>query len=259
MRLDTAFRRRPSGLWVPPALEEGPAEGRPSDLVRELELAGVPRRAAIAALIRAQLAPDSITVTDQASGVEHATKIVSSKHYPVVMVADGDGHIQGSRDEWFAWFTPATNAANRRVGDLFNADATVIVRVRGIWIIPTWTAITGVALEFILHRTSAVGTGGSTITPRPMDTTQPALDSDITARAGATGGATSVYEYLRQYHFNEETNAAVGLMQHQNLLPSSIGNRVAEIVLRQNQGILIQQGGAGTVGLTGALVYFTTE
>lgn len=248
------------GILLPgPAAPPRSARITSSGALDALERLGVPRSAGLLASIQAALAPDSITVTDQASGVEHATKVVDSKHHPVVILADADGHIVNSREDWLVFFTPATNAANRRVGDLFNADAAAIARVRGAWVIPTSTAITGVAVEFILSRTSAVGTGGTAMTPRPLDTSFAALDADITARAGATGGATVVYEYFRQYHINEETNAATALTQHQNLLPSSIGNRVAELVLRQNQGAMIQQGGSGTVGLTGALMYFTVE
>ena len=177
----------------------------------------------------------------------------------MVVMAEADGHIVNSKDDWFVWFTPATNAASRSVGDLFNADATAIVRVRGVWIVHTVTAITGVAMGFDLNKTSAVGTGGTAMTPRPLDSAFAALDSDITARAGATGGATLAHQLLAAYLINEETNAYTGLAQHQNLLPSSIGNRVAEIVLRQNQGIQVKQHAAGTVGLTGALMYFTVE
>jgi hypothetical protein len=204
------------------------------------------------------LANDSVLVTP-GSGATIATHLASSKEHQVVVMAEADGHIVNSKDDWFAWFTPATNAANRSVADLFNADATVVVRVRGVWVIPTVTAVTGVNVEYILNRISAVGTGGTTITPRPLDKSFAALDADITARAGATGGATLDVELFRQYQFCEETNAGLMLMQHQNLLPSSIGNRVAEIVLRQNEGLQVKQGGAGTVGLTGALFYFTVE
>lgn len=204
------------------------------------------------------LASDSITVTDQASGVEHATRVVSAKHHPVVMVADADGHILGSRDEFLCFFTPATNAANRSVADLFNADASIVVRVRGIWIIPTLTAITGAPIGWDINRISAAGTGGTTETPRPMDTSQAALDADITARSGATGGATLVYKYFTRYNINEETNASFGLLPYQNLLPT-YGDRICEIVLRQNQGVQIKQSVTNTVGLTGAMIHFTVE
>lgn len=253
------YRQAESGLLVP----ESTAFAREMQCRREfgvLERLGVPRSALLRNSIHAALAPDSITVTDQASGVEHATKIVSSKHHPVVMLADPDGQLHNSRDEWFVWFTPTTNSATREVGELFNADATAIVRVRGVWIVPTVTAITGVNVSTAMNQITSVGTTGSTVmTPRPLDSSAAALDADITARFGSTAGAALGFQWLINYHFNEETNAGLMLMQHQNLLPSSIGSRVAEIVLRQNQGLQLKHVAGGTVGLTGALMYFTVE
>lgn len=200
---------------------------------------------------------DSILVTP-GSGATVATHAVGGKEYQVMMQADDAGHIIGSRDAFMCYFAPATNAASRSVADLFNADATAIVRVRGIWIIPTLTAITGVNIGWDINRTSSVGTGGTVETPRPLDTTQTALDADITARSGATGGAALVHKYLSVFCLNDETNAGAGILAYQNQLPL-FGDRVAEIVLRQNQGIQVKQAVTATVGLTGALIYFTVE
>jgi len=202
-------------------------------------------------------ANDSILVTPGA-GATVATHLVASKEYQVVMEADNLGHIKGSRADFLAYFTAATNAANRRVADLFNASATAIIRIQGIWILPTLTAITGVNIGFGMKRTSAVGTGGTAITPRPLDTTYAALDAGVTARAGATGGATVVYTYWQAHFLNDETNAGAGIVGLINQLPT-IADKTVEIVLRQNEGLLIQQDVTATVGLTGALMYFTVE
>lgn len=204
------------------------------------------------------LAGDSILVTPGV-GATVATHTVSGKEHQVVMLADHDGHLQGSREDWFVWFTPTTNSATRVVAQLFNADATVVVRVRGVWIVPTVTAITGVNVSTALNQITAVGTGGTTVTPRPLDSSFAALDADITARFSASGGGTLGFQWLINYHFNEETNASLALMQHQNLIPTSIGGRVSEIVLRQNQGLELKHVAGGTVGLTGALYYFSVE
>jgi hypothetical protein len=203
-------------------------------------------------------ANDSILVTP-GSGATVATHLANGKEYQVVMQADPDGHLHNSRDEWFVWFDPAANSATRVVAQLFNADAVVVVRVRGVWLVPTITAITGIQVTTALNRISAVGTGGTVVTPRPADKSQAALDADITARFSATGGGTLDHQIMIAYHFNEETNAGLTLIQHQNLLPSSIGNRVAEVMLRQNQGLELKHLVGGAVGLTGALMYFTTE
>lgn len=253
MRANSGFHQSPSGLWLP---YEGPPPGdRALDIAERL---GVPRSASILNTIQGALANDSIVVTP-GSGATVATHLANSKEHQVVMLADPDGHLHNSRDEFFAYFTPATNSATRVVAQLFNADAAIVVRVRGVWLIPTITAITGVNVSTALNLISAVGTGGTTITPRPLDTAQAALDADITGRFSATGGGTLQHLLLEHYHFNEETNAGLMLIQHQNLIPSSIGSRVAEIVLRQNKGVELKFIAGGTVGLTGALMYFTVE
>jgi hypothetical protein len=203
-------------------------------------------------------ANDSILVTP-GSGATVATHLVNSKEHQVVMLARSDGHLIGSKDDWFVWFPPVTNANSREVGEIFNADASAVVRVRGIWIIPTFTSITGAQIGFDVNRISAVGTTSSTtVTPRPTDTSQAALDADITARYGSTAGATLAYQYMSQYTFNEETNAGFAVTPWFNLLPV-MGDYPVEIVLRQNQGVQLKQNIANTVGLTGALMYFTVE
>lgn len=240
----------PSGLWVPPGLST-------KDRLDVAELQGIPRRVAITRRIMGLQANDSILVTP-GSGATVATHLVSSKEYQVMMLADHLGHIYGSRDRWLVYYTPTTNAASREVAELFNADATQVVRVHGLWIIPTLTSITGVQIGYDINKITSVGTTGSTtVTPRAMDSTQAALDADITARFGSTAGAALDFKYFEAYIFNDETNPSTGFIGYQNLLPL-VGFETAEFVLRQNQGIQIKQQAAGTVGLTGALIYFTT-
>ena len=201
---------------------------------------------------------DSIIVTP-GTGATVATHLVSTKEYQVVMEADAQGQIKGSRDAFIAWYAPVTNAANREVAELFNADAALIVRVRGVWIVPSLTAITGVQIGFDINRISAVGTTGSTVvTPRPLDKNAAALDADITARYGSTAGATLDVLLWQNYFFNDETNPSAGFVGALNLLPT-IGDEVVEVVLRQNQGIQVKQSITATVGLTGARICFTVE
>ena len=193
------------------------------------------------------------------SGATVATHLVGGKEYQAMMEADQIGHIKGSRDGFLAWYTPVLNASGREVAELFNADVAVIVRVRGLWIVPTMTAITGVQIGFDVNRISAVGTTGSTVvTPRPTDKNFAALDPDVTARYGSTAGATLDVLLWQCYFFNDETNPSTGFLAYQNQLPV-IGDETIELVLRQNQGLQIKQSVAATVGLTGALVHFVVE
>lgn len=159
---------------------------------------------------------DSILVTP-GTGATVATQLVSDKEYQVIMEADSDGHIIGSKEGWILYATPQTNAASRSVVDLFNADATgALVRIRGIWIVPTMTSITGVQIGFDINKTSAVGTGGTALTARPLDSNFAALDAEITARRDATGGATLDFLYWSCFFFNDETNASAGFVAYQN-------------------------------------------
>ena len=200
---------------------------------------------------------DSILVTP-GSGATVATHLVSSKEYQVMMEADKLGHIKGSRADFLAYYTAVTNASNRSVAELFNASATAIVRVQGIWIMPSLTSITGVQIGFDINRVSSVGTGGTVVTPRPLDTTYPALDASITAAYSSTGGLTLVYKHWTNYFLNDEANAGAGLVGLVNQLPV-IADKTVELVLRQNEGIQVKQSVTATVGLTGALIYFTVE
>lgn len=203
------------------------------------------------------LANDSILVTP-GSGATVATHLAGGKEYQVTMEADHIGHIKGSRDAFMAFFPAVLNASAREVAELFNAHATLIVRVQGIWIMPTLTAITGVQIGFGINKISAKGTTGLVaVTPRPLDSNFTALDVAITAGYASTAGGTLNHLFWTSYFFNDETNPSsiIGLI---NQLPV-VSDKVVEIVLRQNQGVQVKQSVAATVGLTGALMYFTVE
>jgi hypothetical protein len=157
-------------------------------------------------------------------------------------------------------------AANTVHWDMFNADATLVVRVMGIYQLPNIvTAVTGVAFDWLLERTTAVGTGGTTITAWLPDTTQTALDADITCRSKPTGGATQSTD-LRNYTIHsEETNAATQMMHMMmsggvaNLVPKMLMDSGTGIVLRQNQGIRCVQVTNSNAGNTGWCICFTVE
>jgi hypothetical protein len=202
--------------------------------------------------------PTGDVLVNEGTGTAVRTTTIGGVEYQVVVEADSSGHMIGSRPGYTASYTAATNAASREVAELFNASATAIVRVRGIWIIPTATSITGVQIGFDINKISAVGTTGSTvITIRKLDTNLPALDAGITARFGSTAGATLNHLWWQHYHFNDEAQdlQTVSLV---NQLPVQ-GDRVVELVLRQNEGVQVKQSVTATVGLTGALIYFVTD
>jgi hypothetical protein len=126
------------------------------------------------------------------------------------------------------------------------------------------TAVTGVVFDWLLERTTAVGTGGSTITPWLPDLSQTALDGDITCRSKPTGGATAGTD-LRSYSLHsEETNAAtiqIASMGGLELLPAPLlpVNNGYGIVLRQNTGLRCVQITNSAAGNTGWQITFSVE
>src|SRR5262249_33448209 len=141
----------------------------------------------------------------------------------------------------------------------------LVVRVVSIRQIPNiTTAVTGVVFDWLLERTTAVGTGGSTLTAWLADLNDTALDADITARSKPTGGATQSTDLFNYSISSEETNAATIQIASQGgleLVPPALqpifGGK--GIVLRQNQGIRCVQVTNSNAGNTGWLISFTVD
>lgn len=212
------------------------------------------------------LAADSVAVT-AGSGETIATHGIAGKEHQAIVVVDESGHIIGSKDAYIINIPSQVHvaAANTVHWDLFNADATKLIRVTSIRQVPDIvTAVTGVAFAWKLARTTAVGTGGTTLTPWLPDTSQTALDADVTARSKPTGGATEG-TILNNYNLHgEETNtgtivaASMGGLElvPAHLLPVNNGRG---ILLRQNQGLRCVQITNSAAGNTGWLISFTQE
>lgn len=156
-------------------------------------------------------------------------------------------------------------AANAVHWDLFNADATAVVRVISVIQIPNvTTAVTGIVFDWKLARTTSVGTGGSAQTAWLADTTDTALDADITCRSKPAGGA-SEGTILRNYSLSsEETSPATIQIASQGgleLVPFALQGYSSRkgIILRQNQGIRCVQITNSNAGNTGWLIAFTVE
>lgn len=214
-------------------------------------------------------AADSVAVTP-GSGEIIATHGVAGKEHQVFMLADISGHITGSKPSWIYNIASQVHvaAANTVMWDMFNADATAVVRVLSIRQIPNvTTAVTGIVFDWKLARTSAVGTGGTTLTAMKGDLNMAALNANITARIKPTGGATETADILNNYSINsEETTAATIQLASQGglelvpplLMPPPIGLGMG-ILLRQTQGIRVVQITNSNAGNTGWLIGFTVE
>lgn len=143
-------------------------------------------------------------------------------------------------------------AATTLMLDLFNAHATRIVRIRSIRHAPLIeAAVTGVGMRFQLLQTTAVGTGGSVISGVKLDSTYPGLEATITARSKGTGGATAGSSLMWWNVTSEETLAPVNCDVIE-VLPQVWQDN--GIVLRQNQGIRINQETNSAVGASALIV-----
>lgn len=212
-------------------------------------------------------ANDSITITP-GSGATVATHLANSKEYQVVMTAAADGHILGSKNTYYYNIVSQVHVAGANTvhWDLFNADATLLVRVNSIKQIPNiTTAVTGIVFDWKLARTTSVGTGGSAQTAWLPDLSQTAIDADITCRSKPTGGAAEGV-ILRNYSLSsEETNAATIQIASQGgleLVPEGLTLETfgrPGILLRQNQGLRCVQITSSAAGNTGWLIEFSVE
>ncbi len=208
-------------------------------------------------------ANDSILVTP-GSGATVATHLANSKEYQVVAEADESGHLLGSKDTWY-FATGATAhvaAARTTLIDIFNASGSgKTLRVVGLYVIPALAAVTGVGQTYEAIRTSAVGTGGSTITPQSPSSDTTALPAQVTARTKPTGGATTSATLLYINGSSEETSPYAAMASQLNHIPLSNhrGPALAGLLLKEGQGLKIDQTTNSSVGNVNVLLVVTSE
>ncbi len=219
-------------------------------------------------------ANDSILVTP-GSGATVAMHVADSKEHQVVIVADDNGHIRGTK-ETYSYIVPSTAVgASKLFLDLFNGSGSgKVIRVTSVRpIIDTDVAVTGaVGIRLLLFRTSAVGTGGTAAayksatldvaggTITPQDTNNANLPAQITARHLPTAGATSA-EWLRgMYAMGEEASTSMAYMMQGQFNMLDLDSEDAQLLtLREGQGIAVRQGAVASVGNVRFRITFTVE
>lgn len=202
------------------------------------------------------LANSSVLVTP-GSGATIASQSIGSKDHQVVILADQDGHIQGSGPAYQLIQMPrVTTAAATDFFDLFNATGSgKIIRLRGLYPIIELTAASAIipTFRFDLFRTSAIGTGGTAHTfegaaapaagaiqiARFSTADAGTLSASITSRSLPTGGATAACFLMPFQLQSEETNASTTLVQGINVLPQLNFDQAYE--LQENQGFKVRQ------------------
>lgn len=207
------------------------------------------------------LANDSILITP-GSGATVATHAVGGKEHQVVMLAGSQGNIYGTAETFIVASGNSANVAAARTThfDLFNASGSgKVLEVVGLFIIPTLTAVTGVGLTWEIIKTSAVGTGGTTLTPRAMDSTNAALPAGVTSRSKPTGGATTNFIISYPNTSSEETSPYAGMASILNHLAAFTTLDVQALTLREGEGIKIDQTTNSAVGSTNIQVIFVAK
>lgn len=202
-----------------------------------------------------------------------ATHLVAGKEHQVVMLADDSGHISGSLPTYGLITPPIAVGASKLLLDIFNATGSgKVMDIRGAWLIPKMdVAVTGaVSARVDLYRTSAVGTGGSTVaadsatvdvstgTTWKFDESNAAIPAQITARVAPAGGATISRWLFPTNAATEESPTSMGfLTQWQNLIPVFFYGQ--KLAVRENTGVLFKQGTVASVGSISLLIAFTLE
>lgn len=155
-------------------------------------------------------------------------------------------------------------AASQVHWDLFNAHASLVMRVLSILQIPDLTAVTGVPFAWLLERTTSVGTGGVVQTGWAADLSAPAIDATITCRSKPTGGAAQGADLFSFVVSSEETDAgiiAIASRPGLELVPQALRPEAggAGIVVRPNTGLRHNQNTNSAAGNTGWMIGFTLE
>lgn len=207
------------------------------------------------------LANDSVTITP-GTGATIATHLAGGKEHQVVMISGPRGYIWGGADTYIVDTNFSANVAAARTThfDLFNATGSgVIVELIGLFILPSLVAVTGVGLSWELIKTSSVGTGGTAITPRPLDSTNAALSASITARSKPAGGATTSFIWTYISTSSEETIPYASGASVLNHLSFSDTPDVQNMTLNEGEGIKLDQTTSSAIGTTNIRLVFAVK
>jgi hypothetical protein len=190
-----------------------------------------------------------------------------NRTYPLPSLAQYPVDVSGSawkgKETFILSFPLTANVAAARTthADLFNAAGSgKVLRLVGLYILPALSAVVGVGLTWELLRTSAPGTGGSAVTPRPLDTGSDALPSQITARQKPTGGAGTLYLLQQIITSSEETSPYAGLASVLNHVGFHAFDECSQLyVCREGQGVKIDQTTSSAIGQTALTIVLTLE
>lgn len=162
----------------------------------------------------------------------------------------------GNTDTFYIWAEGVTQAQNTRSLTLFNGSTSdFIYSIRDLTPINlSLAAVTGVACRYDLIRISAIGTGGTAITPVPAASTMAVVDGNFDARKNATGGATEGSTFWAIVIGTDEVASNTTGQVAGSYVPLG---RACDLTLVPGDGLLIKQITDTVVGDIGWLVTIT--
>lgn len=158
----------------------------------------------------------------------------------------------------YSWKSDSAATAAKKMIDIFNAvgSAKILTITRITIYARPAAAVVGTNIPFEVYRTSAVGTGGTTITADKYDTTNAAVPAGITARNGPTAGATVSGGVLlapvigldetSQGHYYGYFQRGGNALNTPYIYDGSTTQR--PITIREGNGIVVQTGPLSGVG-----------
>lgn len=181
-------------------------------------------------------------------------------------------HIPYEPPTFVAYGIGVTNAANKSMLSILNADATLKVKIKKIQIhnVQT-TAVAGAAITYSMRRITGHSAGTQLTTTlaaagniSPMDTTD-TLDADITVRTGGTMAGEDGFDRMQWKFSTDEWGS--GTLDEEGLEKSFMNHfpiyqdtdEMKSLVLNQNQGINLRQNGSVTTGSFNFVIWFTVE
>ncbi len=166
----------------------------------------------------------------------------------------------GAMPTYYALADAVAFATNKHHISIFHtAGSNQLVAIRKLFHINlSLSAVTGVALRFNAHRTTAQSAGTS-ITAVSADSTNPALSNVLLATGATVTNGPLLYPITTQNDELTAANTAIAnyLMQFGNLAIEGIETQ--EFRLRPGEGMTVQQITASTVGSFAWLMVFTVE
>lgn len=207
---------------------------------------------------------DSVLVTP-GSGATLATQTVGSLEVPVMMRAFGSGHLFGTLPTYFSW-NERTAAVAQHLSLFNGVGSGKIIHVVHLSITNLQTA--NVATSFLdleLRKTTAQS-AGTAITPRPADTTNPAVPAQVLIAGGAT---VTESDLIGSYAIGFEEigtsdtaqawtrTAGINLLDRETTYLQKDGEQ--RLILNEGHGLTLKQVAGAVAGTFGIYVVFVVE